>query len=529
MHPLSQAPTGLQAFPCAPAASCGQPLAVAAAVRAWRERAACAAIAWRGGPALQLAVRRRRLAAQVAAANDAEADGPEQPSSGKRRYAPRGGVPDTGQDPRVRAELWERVGIASLSEVFHRRQPVMKIAPLLEYEAVHALLDYLLVELSLPDEAADGPSVRKLLLRAPQLLGAPGWAQMLFGGLAEFGVKAADAAEGLIKQPTTVSRVDWGAYRSSAALLDSLVQGRGGLAALMAKEPGSCMAAVMAPTSSLEQGLEWLRGRQQLGAEQAGEQPLMALSNEQVEHLVWQQPTVFALSIKTLRAKAALLHEVLGTSTEEASKIASSSPRYLTMNLADRHELLQWLAKFYGSQQAARKAVVKFPQLCAQQVATCQESVAALRRRLADAQQLSEEQPTALVLDVCTRQPAALVHKIDSSLMAAKLEVFAAAGYPPGVALGQHFGYLKSALRVLAVRLSFVTPRTQLAVKLYALPCKTAERLCLAHGLSHEDFLAYKRSYFDSPEWLGLCARHGLDEEGRAPRTPRKKRVASEP
>eukprot|EP00887_Chlorella_sp_A99_P001143 scaffold14.g1143.t1 len=297
----------------------------------------------------------------------------------------------------------------------------------------------------------------------------------------------------------------------------------------MAKEPGGCMAAIMAPTSSLEERLEWLRGRQQRGAEQAGEQPLLALSNEQVECLVWQQPTVFTLSIQMLRAKSALLHEVLGTSTEEASMIVSRGACYLTMGEGRRCELLQWLVKFYGSQQAARKAVVKFPQLCGQRVATCRESIAALWRRLAEGQQLSECELDAKVLDVCKRQPAALFALIDGPLMAAKLEVFAAAGYPPAVALGQHFDYLESALRLLAVRLSSVTSRTQLPAQLGYMSASTAERLCRAHGLSHEAYLAYERSYFDSPECLGLCARHGLNEEGRAPRTPRKKPGKREP
>eukprot|EP00887_Chlorella_sp_A99_P000092 scaffold16.g92.t1 len=507
----------LKALPCAPAAPGGQPLAVAAVVRAWRERTAWAAA--RHQHALQLAVRRRRFAAPVAAASDGEADGPEQRcGSNKRRYGPRGGVPDAEQDPRVMAELQDCVGIASLSEVFHSGQPGMRAAPLLESEAVRALLDYVLVELGLPKE-----TVHKLLTRAPELLGVPGRAQALFGGLAEFGVAAADTAQGVISYSNAARCTEWAAYRPSAALLDRLVQGRGGLAALMANEPGSCMAAVIAPASSLKQGLEWLQGRQQHGAEQAGQQPLVALSNEQLERLVWQQPNSLTLVIENLRPKAALLHEVLGATTEEASRIVSSGTRNLTLEEEDRRKLLQWLVGFYGSQQLARRAVCKEPGLTSQQVDTLQKNAAALRRRLAEEQQRSEDWLDAKVLDVCTRQPTALHTNIDSPLMAAKLEVLAAAGFPPAVALGQYFVYLKSALRKLAVRLTFVATRTQQPAKLCLVNKATAGYVCMGHGLSVEDFLAYEQSYLKSPEWLELCARHGLDDEGRAPRPPRRK------
>eukprot|EP00887_Chlorella_sp_A99_P001080 scaffold14.g1080.t1 len=222
-----------------------------------------------------------------------------------------------------------------------------------------------------------------------------------------------------------------------------------------------------------------------------------------------------------MRAKVTLLHEVLGVNTAEASKIVSSSPRYLTLNLADRRELLEWLVKeLYRSQQAARTAVVKTPVLIESQVATCKESVAVLRRRLAEGQQLSEDQLDAKVLRVCTKTPQAVCTLIDGPLMAAKLEVFAAARYPPAVALGEYFCYLRSSLRLLAVRLSFVASRTQLPVKLGTLNRPTAEPLCRVHDLSHEEFLAYERSYFDSPDWLELCKRHDLDRAGRAPRKP---------
>lgn len=362
---------------------------------------------------------------------------------------------------------------------------------------------------------------------------------------------AADTAQGLIKLRTTATRIDWAGYRPSAALLDRLVQGRGGLAALMTNEPGSCMAAVIAPASSLKQGLEWLQGRQQHGAEQAGQQPLVALSNEQLERLVWQQPNSLTLVIENLRPKAALLHEVLGATTEEASRIVSSGTRYLTLEEEDRRKLLQWLVGFYGSQQLARRAVCKEPGLTSQQVDTLQKNAAALRRRLAEEQQRSEDWLDAKVLDVCTRQPTALHTNIDSPLMAAKLEVLAAgwlrvmcgcmclepvhgapltappvpaAGFPPAVALGQYFVYLKSALRKLAVRLTFVATRTQQPAKLCLVNKATAGYVCMGHGLSVEDFLAYEQSYLKSPEWLELCARHGLDDEGRAPRSPRRKR-----
>eukprot|EP00887_Chlorella_sp_A99_P000087 scaffold16.g87.t1 len=505
------------ALSCAPATHGGQSLAAAAVVRAWRERTAWAAA--RRQHALQLAVQRRRFTAPVAAASDGEADGPEQQSgSNKRRYTPRGSVPDAEQDPRVMAELQDRVGIASLSEVFHSGQPGMRAAPLLESEAVRALLDYVLVELGLPKE-----TVHKLLTRAPELLGVPGRAQALFGGLAEFGVAAADTAQGLIKLRTTATRIDWAGYRPSAALPDRLMQGRGGLAALMANEPSSCMATFVPPASSLKQGLEWLQGRQ-LATDPAGREPLLALSNEQVERLVWQQPTSLTLVIENLRPKAALLHEVLGATTEEASRIVSSGTRYLTLEEEDRRKLLQWLVGFYGSQQLARRAVCKEPGLTSQQVDTLQENVAALRRRLAEEQQRSEDWLDAKVLDVCTRQPTALHTNIDSPLMAAKLEVLAAAGFPPAVALGQYFVYLKSALRKLAVRLTFVATRTQQPAKLCLVNKATAGYVCMGHGLSVEDFLAYEQSYLKSPEWLELCARHGLDDEGRAPRSPRRKR-----
>eukprot|EP00887_Chlorella_sp_A99_P001099 scaffold14.g1099.t1 len=368
-------------------------------------------------------------------------------------------VAEQRQDPHVMAELHERVGIASLSEVLH----------------------------------------------------------------SEFRVNAANAAAGRIQFPHAAGFADWAAYRSSAELLDRLVGGRGGLAALMGKVPGSCMVAIFTRASSLEQRLEWLQGREPPGAQQAGRQPLLALSEEQLERLAWKAPNALHLPIETMRAKATLLHEVLGVNTEEVSKIISSTS-YLALNLADRRELLEWLAKeLYRSQQAARTAVVKTPALIESQVATCQQSVAALRRRLAGGQQLSKDQLDAKVLRVCTRQPAALAYNIDGPLMAAKLNVFADAGYSGSVALGEHFQYLTYALPRLAVRLTFVAARAQLPVKLGLVTRPTAERLCKFHSLSHEAFLAYERSYFDSPDWVELCKRHGLGRDGQAPSKPRSK------
>ena len=425
-----------------------------------------------------------------------------------------------------------RVGITDVGQVYHsdHKLPKFRKQRRLEY-AVAAALDCLL-------EQGLGPAVAGQLVRAaPQLLAFPGRVAMLFEGLVgRYGVAPDALARAMTSQPQFPDMANWADYCPTAEMLDKLLRGHGGLAALLKKQDGDCLPALYQLPEVVRQRLDYLCGRMPVPIQQAHEplwQCRLVLTDRQLAQLVWQQPTLLKLLSERLQERVALLHSVLGMTGEEASRVLGSCAMYLTQDTGGRRQLLAWLVEFYGSQEAARAVVLKCPLLGRQNLESCQRNVTDLRR------QLAEDTPQAI-----SRKPQAMYTDLGGPLMAAKLAVFAAGVWMrwcvclcghsskpscqsiharAGIPRSEHphkFGYLLLGLPRLAVRLHLI--------KAHGLPLRlswlneTDEVFCGLVGQEPAAFVAYKAGHVGSEPWLQLCAKHGLLPSGELPADQRR-------
>ena len=266
----------------------------------------------------------------------------------------------------------------------------------------------------------------------------------------------------------------------------------------------------------------------------------LGLTDTQVAQRVWQLPTFLTASSEKLQGRVALLHSVLGMTGEEASRVVSSCAMYLRQDTGGRQQLLAWLVEFYGSQEAARAVVLKFPRLAGQNLETCQRNVAALWRQLAEANlQLTEGALAATTLGIFSRQPQAMCTDLGGPLMTAKLAVVAAgvwmaddgacafghsfkpscqsvhvwsaAGIPRSLTLHK-IGYLLLGLPRLAVRLPLIKPHgLPLRLSWLKQPDEVFRRRV---GRTPTAFSSYLVACLGSEPWLQLCAKHCLLSSG---------------